>query len=107
MTRFNIVSQELTLNEYRALAEFRRQVRCLENVAEQRTAQFGINLDSYSLLLAVQGLPEGVRPTIDTLAERMCLSREQTSQLIAYPVLTTVLLRDRYPTTSVRWTGLS
>ena len=36
-----------------------------------------INLDSYVLLLAIQGLPEGIRPTVDALSERMCLSRSE------------------------------
>ena len=82
MTRLNVVSQDLSLDEYRELAEFRHQVQCFQSATERHALELGINLDSYVLLLAVQGLPEGARPTVDALSERMCLTRQELSRCI-------------------------
>jgi DNA-binding MarR family transcriptional regulator len=46
----------------------------------------GVSLDSYGLLLAVQGLPEGARPTVSALSERMCMPRERVGQIVAAAV---------------------
>jgi DNA-binding MarR family transcriptional regulator len=86
MTRLNVVSQDLTLDEYRELSEFRHQIRCFQNATEQHARELGVNLDSFILLLAIQGLPEGVRPTVDALSDRMCLSRQEIGRLIASAV---------------------
>jgi DNA-binding MarR family transcriptional regulator len=43
-------------------------------------------MDSYVLLLAIQGLPEGVRPTVRALSDRMCLARDGVGALIASAV---------------------
>jgi DNA-binding MarR family transcriptional regulator len=82
VSRLEVVSQDLTLDEYRELAEFRHQIRCFQSVTEQNAQSLGIDPDSYLLLLAVQGLPEGVRPTISELATRMCVPREVVSNLV-------------------------
>jgi hypothetical protein len=86
MTRLNVVSDDLTLDEYRELAEFRHRIRCFQSATEQHAGELGINLDSFVLLLAVQGLPEGIRPTIGTLSERMCLPCEEIGHVIASAV---------------------
>ncbi len=86
MTRLNVVSQDLSLDEYRELAEFRHQIRCFQSATEQHAKELRINLDSYILLLAIQGLPEGVRPTVDALSERMCLLRDEIGHLITTAV---------------------
>ena len=86
MSRLNVAGQDLTLDEYRELAEFRYQIRCLNKTTEDHAREVGVSVDSYILLLAVQGLPEGARPTISALAERMCLARERVSQMITAAV---------------------
>ena len=82
LNRLEVVSQDLSLDEYRELAEFRHQIRCFQSVTEQNALDLGIEPDSCLLLLAVQGLPEGVRPTISSLAERMCMTRDAVSVLV-------------------------
>ncbi len=82
VNHLNVVSQDLTLDEYRELAEFRYQIRCFQSVTEQRARELGIDADSYLLLLVVQGLPEGVRPTVAGLSDRMCTSRDEVNRLI-------------------------
>jgi DNA-binding MarR family transcriptional regulator len=82
VNRLNVVTQDLTLDEYRELAEFRYQIRCFQSVSEEHARDLGIDLDSWLLLLVVQGLPEGVQPTITGLADRMCLPKEAVNRLI-------------------------
>jgi DNA-binding MarR family transcriptional regulator len=82
MSRLEVVSQDLSLEEYRELAEFRHQIRCFLGETEENAKREGLRPDTYLLLLAVQGLPEGTRPTIPELAARMCISREDASALV-------------------------
>jgi DNA-binding MarR family transcriptional regulator len=82
VSRLEVVSQDLTLDEYRELAEFRHQIRCFLSVTERNAISLGIDPDAYLLLLAVQGLPEGARPTIPDLSGRMCLGSERVSELV-------------------------
>jgi DNA-binding MarR family transcriptional regulator len=82
MSRLEVVSQDLSLEEYRELAEFRHQIRCFLSVTEENAKQMGLEPQTYLLLLAVQGLPEGARPTISELALRMCVPRDAVSSLV-------------------------
>jgi DNA-binding MarR family transcriptional regulator len=82
VNRLNVVTQDLTLDEYRELAEFRYQIRCFQSVTEAHARDVGIDLDSWLLLLVVQGLPEGVQPTVASLSDRMCTPKEEVSRLI-------------------------
>jgi DNA-binding MarR family transcriptional regulator len=82
MSRLEVVSQDLSLEEYRELAEFRHQIRCFLSVTEDNAKQVGLDPETYLLLLAVQGLPEGARPTINELARRMCLPRDSVSGMV-------------------------
>lgn len=82
MKRLEVVSQDLSLDEYRELAEIRHQIRCFQSVTEKHANSIGIDPDCYLLLLAIQGLPEGVPPTVKGLSQRMCQSPESVSDLI-------------------------
>jgi DNA-binding MarR family transcriptional regulator len=82
MNHLGVVSQDLTLDEYRELAEFRFQIRCFQSVTEERARELGIDADSYLLLLVIQGLPEGAKPTVVGLSDRMCTSREEVNRLV-------------------------
>jgi DNA-binding MarR family transcriptional regulator len=64
---------ELSLPDYRALAELRYQVRGFLGFSERAARAHGIEPQQHQLLLALKGLPEGRRPTIGTLAERLCV----------------------------------
>jgi len=82
MSRLAALSQDLTLDEYRELAEFRHQIRSFQTRTEQHAVGVGLDLSSCVLLLAVQGLPEGAKPTLETLAERLCLPPERVAGLV-------------------------
>jgi DNA-binding MarR family transcriptional regulator len=89
-----VVSQDLTLDEYRELAEFRHQLRCFQSISEENAREFGVEPESWLLLLAVQGLPEGIRPTISGLAGRMRLQPEAVSKLVEAAVARNDLTRS-------------
>ena len=69
------VSEVLPLSQgdYRALAEFRFQLRSFLSFSERAARAHGVEPQQHQLLLALKGLPEGMRPTIGTLAERLCV----------------------------------
>ncbi len=78
MIRMKALSQA----DYRALAEFRYQVRRFLNFSEQAVRKAGVEKQQYQLMLAIKGIPDGVRPRIRELAERMQLEHHSTVELI-------------------------
>ncbi len=76
------MSRALTLDDYRALAEFRYQIRCFLNFAEQAARASGLEPQQYVMLLAIRGLPEGKQATIRTLAELMQIRHHSAVELI-------------------------
>jgi DNA-binding MarR family transcriptional regulator len=67
---------------YRQLAEFRRQIRRFLHFSEEAARQHGIEPQQHQLLLALKGLPVGVRPTVSALSSRLCLRHHSTVELI-------------------------
>ncbi|HTB76427.1 MAG TPA: MarR family transcriptional regulator [Polyangiaceae bacterium] len=70
------------LRDYRALAELRYQIRLFLSFSEGAARASGIEPQQHQLLLACKGLPLGSRPTIGTLAARLCLEHNTVVQLI-------------------------
>lgn len=54
--------KRLTLSDYQALAEFRHQIRKYLHFSEQAVQAAGLERGQYQLLLAIKGMPGGVRP---------------------------------------------
>ena len=73
---------EPTLGDYRALAEFRYQIRCFLSFSERAARGAGIEPQQHQLLLAIKGLPVDRTPTIGALAERLCLAHHTTVELV-------------------------
>ncbi len=63
----------MSSDEFRALAEFRYQIRQFLNGSEQAARAAGLEPQQYLFLLALRGLPAGREATIRELAERMQL----------------------------------
>jgi len=59
----------LNAAEYKALAEFRYQLRRFLRNMEEHARETGHHPQQYQLLLAIRGLPRGQAPTIGALAE--------------------------------------
>ena len=73
---------DLSLDQYRDLAEFRRQIRRFLHFSEQTAKEHGIEPQQHQLLLAVHGLPEGVKPSIREIASRLFLEHHSTVELV-------------------------
>lgn len=74
--------KKLTLNDYRALAEFRYQIRTFLHFSDLAVEAAGLERAQYQLLLAIKGLPEGVRPRIRDVAQRMLIQHHSAVELI-------------------------
>jgi DNA-binding MarR family transcriptional regulator len=72
---------EMSAPEYRAFAEFRHVLRRFLNFSETAARSAGIEPQQHQLLLALKGLPEDLRPTVGTLAERLQLRHNSTVEL--------------------------
>jgi len=89
--RFNIViryklppkaSSDVSLSSYRALAEFRHQIRLFLHFSEEAARQAGIEPQQHQLLLAIKGIPIGTQPTIGRIAERLQLRHHSAAELV-------------------------
>ena len=74
--------KKLTLSHYQALAEFRYQIRKFLHFSEQAVKQAGLERGQYQLMLAIKGMPAGVRPRVRELANRMQVRHHSTVELI-------------------------
>ena len=68
LTRSTHPSGDFSPVEYRALAEFRYQVRCFLHFSEEQARSNGLEPRQHQLLLAIKGLPRGKKATIGELA---------------------------------------
>jgi len=75
-------NNQLDITDYRALAEFRYQIRRYMRFSEQMARAVGLEPQQHQLLLAVKGLPEGRKATIGELAERLQLQHHSTVELV-------------------------
>jgi DNA-binding MarR family transcriptional regulator len=73
---------DLSFEQYRDLAEFRRQIREFLHFSEATAKEHRIEPQQHQLLLAVHGLPEGVRPTIREIASRMFIQHHSAVELV-------------------------
>ena len=73
---------DVPLAGYRQLAEFRYQIRRFLHFSEEAARQNGIEPQQHQLLLAIKGLPQGIRPTVTALSSRLCLRHHSTVELI-------------------------
>jgi DNA-binding MarR family transcriptional regulator len=74
--------RDLSHEEYRALAEFRYQIRQFLGFSEEQVREAGMEPQQHQLLLAVKGLPDGITATIGELAERLQLKHHSTVELV-------------------------
>jgi DNA-binding MarR family transcriptional regulator len=73
---------DLSPGQYRDLAEFRRQIRRFLHFSEVTAKEHGIEAQQHQLLLAVHGLPEGVKPTVREIASRLFIQHHSAVELI-------------------------
>ena len=89
--RFNIVirynltaktSPDISLDSYRALAEFRHQIRLFLHFSEETSRQSGLEPQQHQLLLAIKGIPLGTQPTIGFIAHRLQIRHHSAVELV-------------------------
>jgi len=81
--------------DHQALAEFRYQIRCFLVFSEHEARAAGIEPHQHQLLLAIKGLPEGQRPTIGMLAERLQVRHHSAVELVNRLVARRLAVRRR------------
>ena len=74
--------RKLTGADYQALAEFRYQIREFLHFSEKAVQRAGMEKQQYQFMLAVKGMPEGVRPRIRELANRMQIQHHSAVELV-------------------------
>lgn len=74
--------KKLTVADYRALAEFRFQIRKFMHFSELAVQAAGLERGQYQLMLAIKGMPEEVRPRIRELANRMHIQHHSAVELV-------------------------
>ena len=70
------------MSDYRALAALRHRIRLFLSEGDAAARREGLEPQQYLLLLAVRGLPEGAKATIQVLAQRLMLKHNSTVELI-------------------------
>lgn len=75
-------SADLDVNDYQALAEFRYQIRKFLRFSEGAARAAGIEPQHHQLMLALKGLPDGIRATVGELAERLQIRHHSSVELI-------------------------
>jgi len=76
------MERTLTVADYQSLAELRYQIRRFLHFSEQAARKAGLEPRQHQLMLAIKGLPEGVRPRIGELAERLQIQHHSTVELV-------------------------
>jgi DNA-binding MarR family transcriptional regulator len=74
--------REVSAAGYRQLAEFRYRIRQFLHLSEEAARTKGIEPQQHQVLLAVKGLPEGTRPNVRTLSQRLCLRHHSTVEIV-------------------------
>lgn len=73
---------DLSPGSYRALAEFRHQIRLFLHFSEDAARQVGIEPQQHQLLLAIKGIPIGMPPTIGRIAQRLQIRHHSAVELV-------------------------
>jgi DNA-binding MarR family transcriptional regulator len=76
------VSQELTSQDYVALAEFRHQIRCFLHFSQAAALKEELEPQQHQLLLAVRAQQDAGGPTIGRLAEQLLIRHHSAVGLV-------------------------
>jgi DNA-binding MarR family transcriptional regulator len=89
------MTERESLAAYRRLAEFRHQIRQFLHVSEQAARAHAVEPRQHQVMLALKGLPEGAKPTVTTLAHRLCLKHHSVVELVNRLVERRIAVRRR------------
>jgi len=77
-----VIVPDLSPAEYRALAEFRYQIRRFLQFTAEAARELRLEPQQHQLLLALKGLPDDARPTIGEMAERLQIQHHSAVELV-------------------------
>jgi DNA-binding MarR family transcriptional regulator len=89
------MAKERTAIDYRALAEFRYQIRRFLSFSQRAAQAAGVDPQQHQLLLAICGLPQDTRPTIRSLADRLMIRHHSAVELVDRSVRRGLVERQR------------
>lgn len=72
----------LTVEDYQALAEFRRNLRRYIRFSEKLVRNAALEPREYQLLLVLKGMPPNLRPRISELAEQLQIQHHSAVELV-------------------------
>jgi DNA-binding MarR family transcriptional regulator len=72
----------LTTQDYEALAELRHQIRHFVRFSEEVSRNTGLKPQQHQLMLTLKGLPEGTRPCVGEMAQRLQIKHHSAVELI-------------------------
>lgn len=72
----------LSREDFRQQAQFRYHLRRFLCACEANARKAGLDPSQYQLLLCIKGMPEGFRPNITTLSERLLIETHSTVELV-------------------------
>jgi len=75
-------NDDVSAEDYRALAEIRYQIRRFLHFSEQVARAVDLEPQQHQLLLMLAGLPQGMKATVSTLAERLQIRHHSAVGLI-------------------------
>jgi DNA-binding MarR family transcriptional regulator len=76
------MERKLSAAEYESLAELRYQIRRFLHFSEQAARTAGLEPHQHQLMLALKGMPAGMRPRIAELAERLQIRHHSAVELV-------------------------
>jgi DNA-binding MarR family transcriptional regulator len=82
MMRSKALVSDLTPSDYRAIAEFRYQIRRFLRFSEEAARTAGLAPQQHQLLLAVKGMSDGHAARISDLADRMQIQHHSAVELV-------------------------
>jgi DNA-binding MarR family transcriptional regulator len=89
------VTRDISESDYRALGEFRYQIRRFLHFSEEAARSRGLEPQQHQLLLAVRSLPAGVKPAVGNIADRLQIRHHSTVELIDRLVSSGLVTRSR------------
>jgi DNA-binding MarR family transcriptional regulator len=77
-----IAAHDLSSADFRALADFRHQIRRFLHFSEEAAREEGLEPQQHQLLLAIRALDDGAGPAIGSLAEHLFIRHHSAVGLI-------------------------
>jgi DNA-binding MarR family transcriptional regulator len=89
--------RDLTVKQYRLLAELRYQIRRFLAYRDQIARDNGLEPQQYQALLSIRGAPQGTEVTVGRLAQRMLVRHHSAVEMVDRLGTHGLVTRTRHP----------